>query len=395
MKYISLFSGIGGLESSSSAPLVYCEADEACRGVLARRFGNASPSADVTTFHPPAADVVVGGWPCQDISVAGTRSGLDGSRSGLFYQMLRVAKDARAGTIVAENVPNLLKLQGGRHFSAVLQALDNAGYPYVAWRTLNAREFGLPHERRRVFLIATHDRATALALFRPLPEVRFEEQVAVTPGFCNGFYWTAGLQSICHSEGFVPTLKVGSALSIPSPPALHFDDCVRKATAAECLRFQGFDPSEFAGVPDKEIYRMTGNAVAAPVGRFVVDSVLNPSAEEPLRSAFGRVGAAGLYENGELWEIDLPPSRLTSNLRHFVDATNVSPLSPRAAAGLVSRLYRSGKRCPTSLMELLEELAGEAVKRVSQVPESARGTRLQHPDEEHMVRETGQSSFAY
>lgn len=110
MRYISLFSGIGGLESSSQTPLAVCEIDPWCQKVLSRKFPEAELSKDVRSFIPPAVDVVVGGWPCQDISAAGLRKGLAGERSGLFFRMLDVAIEAGAHTIVAENVPNLLRL---------------------------------------------------------------------------------------------------------------------------------------------------------------------------------------------------------------------------------------------------------------------------------------------
>ena len=358
MRYISLFSGIGGLESSKVHPALCCEADKFCRFVLARRFKNTEIADDVTTLSAPAADVVVGGWPCQDISVAGLQLGLEGSRSGLFYQMLRIAREAKAHTIVAENVPNLLRMRGGELFAEVLKALDESGFPHVAWRTINAREFGLPHERRRVFLIASRDGHAARALHRDFPPIQSGSAAGPeTPSFCNGFYWTAGLQSICYSEGYVPTLKVGSSLSIPSPPALYFDDCVRKATAHECLKLQGFDPAEFAGLADKELYRMAGNAVASPVGRFVIDSLFVRESVSVVRTAYSQIGESGLYESGAVWEVGLNQGPLATNLRSVIDAANKAPMSSRAAAGLVTRLRRSGKPCPDALLQILEAIA--------------------------------------
>lgn len=363
MRYISLFSGIGGLESSRVHPVLCCEVDKTCRFVLARRFRNSELADDVTTLSPPAADVVVGGWPCQDISVAGLQLGLEGSRSGLFYQMLRIARESGAHTIIAENVPNLLHLRGGTLFVEVLRALDDSGFPNVAWRTLNAREFGLPHERRRVFLIASKTAELAFALHRDLPQIETSPRTStIAPSFCNGFYWTAGLQSICYSEGYVPTLKVGSALSIPSPPALHFDSCVRKATAQECLRLQGFDPSEFVGLADKELYRMAGNAVASPVGRFVMDSVFEDQPPRVVRTAYARIGESGIYESGAVWEVGVDQRPLATNLREVIDGSNTTPMSSRAASGLLARLRRSGKPCPSALLQLLEEVAGMEVE---------------------------------
>ena len=83
MRSVSLFSGVGGLEATDHAEL-FCELDSDCRVVLGRRFSGARLHDDVNTLPPvPGLDVVFGGWPCQDISVAGLKRGLAGARSGL------------------------------------------------------------------------------------------------------------------------------------------------------------------------------------------------------------------------------------------------------------------------------------------------------------------------
>jgi DNA (cytosine-5)-methyltransferase 1 len=358
--YISLFSGIGGLEDAQTPPVLACELDEAARELLGRRFPSTELHDDVTTLAPPSAEVVAGGWPCQDISVAGLRRGLAGERSGLFFQLLRVAAEAGARTIVAENVPNLLSLEGGAAFDLVLASLVDSGYEYVAWRTINAREFGLPHERRRVFIIASRDREIALALHRPLPSA-VRETTQASPG-AAGFYWTGGLQSICYSSGFVPTLKVGSALSIPSPPAVHFDNVVRKATAAEALRLQGFDAAEFTGIDDKHLYRMAGNAVAAPVGHWVFESLGGANPGPVAMTGFGYTAEHGFYEGDTKRVVSHEEAPLASNLRDVLDLEDREPLSERAAAGLLRRLVRSGKPCPSDLLRLLSEIARDSLE---------------------------------
>jgi DNA (cytosine-5)-methyltransferase 1 len=364
MKYISLFSGIGGLESTKYAPILCCEKDEACISVLEKRLGDVITHPDVSTLHPPKADVVTGGWPCQDISIAGRQKGLAGDRSGLFYQLLRIAREAKAHTIVAENVPNLIRMKGGRVFCEVLHAFEEAKFPIVAWRTINAREFGLPQERRRVFIIATKDPSIARALHRP-----FDHNSSTTwqtQPLCNGFYWTAGSRSICYSKGYVPTLKVGSGLSIPAPPAIHFDGCVRKVTAEETLRLQGFDPVDFQEVAEKDIYRMTGNAVAAPIGSFVMDSVETPSLNDHLNKGLN-FGPSGIFQDDKFYEVIHEPTPLATNLHTYIDTNDRSPLSSRAAAGLLKRLLRSGTPCPPDLKSLLFELSEERVAEINAV----------------------------
>lgn len=373
MKYLSLFTGIGGLESQASAPILCCELDSRCHEVLRRRFGNqVILHPNVMSLHPPEADVVAGGWPCQDISVAGLQRGLAGEKSGLFFELLRVASESRAHTIVAENVPNLLVMEKGETFRAVISALSQGcqkfsgpAFPFISWRTLNARQFGLPHHRVRIFIIASFHREIAMALHRSLPATAAPAPHAVAAGF----YWTAGIQSLCYSDGYVPTLKVGSSLSIPSPPAIHFGDIVRKATPEECLLFQGFAPSDFAGISAKDVYRMTGNAVAAPVGRWVFGT-LEAAANQKVRFApkqsdmFGSSTRAtklpehGFWERGEMRAVIHAPTPLCSSLGAIIDTDNRAMLSARAAGGLLFRLRRSGKPCPAALSDLLEACAG-------------------------------------
>ena len=379
MRSISLFSGVGGLEPSAVPADVLCELDPECHMVLSRRFPESKLHDDVMTLSPGRADAIFGGWPCQDLSVAGLRKGLAGDRSGLFFRMVDIALEANANSIVAENVPNLLRLDQGQNFALVLEALRRAGFSHITWRTLNARQFGLPHQRRRVFIVASEMPEAAWALLRPIDSSRHRGRIE-TP-IAAGFYWTAGSQGINFSEGYSPTLKVGSSLSIPSPPAVFFDDTVRMFSPKETVRLQGFPLRPFRGLESKAIYRMMGNAVAVPVGRFVTDG-LDPNnqkagrpenlAEIPRQGSIfedlpGAVNwpAAGYSAPEAVYEFPDPvhKSTLCTSLERLIDRDDNSTLSVRAATGLLSRLERSGKSCPEDLRFALE-MAASATARV-------------------------------
>jgi DNA (cytosine-5)-methyltransferase 1 len=327
--------------------------------VLLSRFDSAELVEDVRAFSPPTADVVAGGWPCQDISIGGSQIGLGGARSGLFYELLRVAEVSGATTIVAENVPNLLRMARGQAFREVVGALRGAGFRFVAWRTLNSRAFGLPHERKRVFIVAGRGPEAPHALFRDLPGLTDEQSVAAPS--CSGFYWTAGTQSICYSTGFSPTLKVGSGLSIPSPPAVHYGSVVRKITAVEALRLQGFGLEAFAGVHDTDLFRMAGNAVSLPVGQWVMDTAEAPESVDMHIGRWipeGPLEPSGIVdESGAVYSVETKPGRLCNNLESFVDMESTGRLSLRAASGLLRRLERSGKNIPDGLHQELLRLS--------------------------------------
>jgi DNA (cytosine-5)-methyltransferase 1 len=161
----SLFSGVGGmdlgLEQAGFGHAFLAEIDEWSRAVLAERFPGVTIYDDVRNVPADAAGglaCLAGGFPCQDLSVAGRRAGLEGARSGLFYEFMRIADDLRPRSILIENVEGLYSSGStkGADFGIVLDSLAELGY-LATWRTLDAQHFGVPQRRRRVFLCAIAD----------------------------------------------------------------------------------------------------------------------------------------------------------------------------------------------------------------------------------------------
>jgi DNA (cytosine-5)-methyltransferase 1 len=157
----SLFSGIGGFdlgfERAGMTPAWQCEIDAAARGVMARRFPDVpimEDVRDVRSDNCSAVDLVCGGFPCQDLSVAGKRAGLAGERSGLWFEFRRVLDELRPQWVVIENVPGLLSSNGGNDFAVLLRGLVELRYG-VAWRVLDAQYFGVAQRRRRVFIVGS------------------------------------------------------------------------------------------------------------------------------------------------------------------------------------------------------------------------------------------------
>jgi DNA (cytosine-5)-methyltransferase 1 len=363
MRYISCFSGIGGLEGRE-APIQVCEQDSDCQLVLRRLYSGAEIHSDIRTFKPTKADVVAGGWPCQDISIAGAQAGLSGTRSSLLYELLRVAREAGASTLVAENVANLLRMNFGCEFQDTLDAVHECGFPFAAWRVLNARDFGLPQHRTRLILIASKDNRVAESLFRDIPNPKDAEVDVRKAEKAAGFYWTAGTHSINYSPGYSPTLKVGSGLRIPSPPAVHYGDVVRPLSPEESLRLQGFAPEQFAEISSSSIYRMAGNAVARVIGRWVFDGLESESSPALSREivhdqlslfAWNRHFAlCGLSVRGEVTNFRIERSgKRSCNLIDYIDRGSTVRLSPRASSGLLRRVARSGQVIPKSLEQAL------------------------------------------
>ena len=162
---VSLFAGVGGfdlaLERAGVKVVASVEIDKKAQSVLKKHFPNSTIFDDVTGVtgeqlraagFEPSTGIITGGFPCQDLSVAGKRAGLAGKRSGLFWEICRILDETGSQTIILENVPGLLSSNGGADMAVVIEALVERGYR-VGWRVLDAQYFGVPQRRRRVFIV--------------------------------------------------------------------------------------------------------------------------------------------------------------------------------------------------------------------------------------------------
>lgn len=155
----SLFAGIGGFDLGFERAEMVCkwqvEIDKTCQSVLSRHWPSVRRHSDIGTFGEcEAVDVICGGFPCQDLSVAGNRAGLAGDRSGLFWSMLNVVERVQPQYCVWENVAGLRSSDDGRDFQRVLRGFADIGY-FGAARLVDARWFGVPQRRRRYFGVFT------------------------------------------------------------------------------------------------------------------------------------------------------------------------------------------------------------------------------------------------
>lgn len=167
MKAVSLFAGIGGfdlaLENNGIDVVASVEWDKHAQSVLRRRFPNSQIHGDIQEVtgeqlinagFDPRNGVITGGFPCQDLSVAGKRAGLGGKRSGLFWEICRLLDETKAQYFILENVPGLLSSNNGADMGTVISALAQRGYG-LAYRVLDAQHFGVPQRRRRVFIVGS------------------------------------------------------------------------------------------------------------------------------------------------------------------------------------------------------------------------------------------------
>ena len=159
MRYLDVCAGISA-STVAWKPLgwkaaAYSEIEAAPRAILAHHYPDTPLHGDFTTIRGDEygpIDLLVGGTPCQDFSIAGLRAGLDGDRGNLSLEFLRLADRTRPRWLVWENVPGVLSINGGRAFGAILGGMVQLGYG-TAYRILDAQHFGVPQRRRRVFVV--------------------------------------------------------------------------------------------------------------------------------------------------------------------------------------------------------------------------------------------------
>lgn len=356
-----LFAGVGGLEEgfrqAGHKSTMLCEFDPLARHVLGRRFPDTELTTDVTALKGlPECDVLAAGFPCQDLSQVGRRRGISGPNSGLIESVFKLLRRQKKPPrwIVLENVPFMLSLDRGHAIRTIADVLEDMGYAW-AYRTIDARAFGLPQRRRRVILVAskTHDPRPALLgvdATAPLPHSR-------GPHAC-GFYWTEGNTGLGWAIDSVPPLKGGSSLHIPSPPAIWFPRRRLIATPAieDAERLQGFtagwtDISSEDPLGARKRWRMVGNAVSVPMARWIAERLTSSAAAfeagetEGLphdrswpAAAWGFHGKRGRSRVSE-WPVAIPSEHLSAFLKY-----KVTPLSKKATSGFLSRLIKSTLR---------------------------------------------------
>ena len=172
---VSLFAGVGGFDLAMQRQgvkvVASVEIDKKCQEVLAHRFPESKIFDDVTTVKgsdliaagfTPSTGIITGGFPCQDLSVAGKRAGLAGARSGLFWEIARIVEETQTEYFVIENVPGLLSSNKGADFGVVIGTMADLGYS-LGWRVLDAQHFGVPQRRRRVFIVGRRSTSEGVA----------------------------------------------------------------------------------------------------------------------------------------------------------------------------------------------------------------------------------------
>jgi DNA (cytosine-5)-methyltransferase 1 len=361
VRAVGLFAGIGGIElglqrglGASTAAL--CENWGPAQTVLRSRFPEAGVEDDVRSFRtvPVGTTILTAGFPCTDLSQAGRTAGITGQHSGLVVHVFEALRRVRAKEnrpwLLIENVQNMLALDQGRAMDYLVTELEGLGYRW-AYRVVDSRFTGVPQRRRRVMLLASVHEDPGTVLFaddagEPDP-TRYRDDAF-------GFYSTEGLRGLGWAQDAVPTLKGGSTIGIPSPPAIWIPDAEPgrklmwpRIEDAEALQGfpRGWTAAASDGKRDGARWKMLGNAVTVGVAEWVARRIASPgvdqSVREPLTSHPWPSAAAG--HDGKRWRVTASEYPVLNRYQHLldvVDAEKATPLTHRAAAGFLDRLER-------------------------------------------------------
>lgn len=284
MKVASFFSGIGGfdlgLERAGMEVVFQCEKDTFAQKVLRKHWPNVilkEDINDVSADDVPESDLWCGGFPCQDLSLAnqGKRKGLIGERSGLFYKYVELISRRKPRWVIIENVPGLLNSHSGNDFRVVIESLDELGY-CVSWKVLDAKFFGTPQRRRRVFIVGSlgnilstkvffDEDSASISIgqgfrkeeaFRPyFGEANKQANIFVIQHASIGRKHTAGPQSKGYRND-------GEAFTLDSRGS---SDVVCKADDSFGVRV----PSRIPTTLDGSRFRSIGNAVVVPIVEYI------------------------------------------------------------------------------------------------------------------------------
>lgn len=370
-----LFAGIGGIEAglhrSGHTTELLCEIEPAAVAVLETNFPDVAIHHDVSMLRSlPTVDVVTAGFPCQDISLAGTRSGLEGARSGLVSEVFRLVERGRPEFLLLENVQHLLRLSSGANMHIILNELERLKYRW-AYRIVDTRGFGLPQRRHRVIILASRgdvDPGAVLFNAHVLPD--FDDTIGpLEEGHTYGFYWTEGKRGVGWARDAVPTIKGGSGLGIPSPPAI-FDPATGTAgtpTICDAERLQGFEPGwtdatlNDAALKAGQRWKMVGNAVSVPLADWLGRELASPASAfdstlvSPLDSkrAWPTAAYGNLTKRSAVavsTHVEVAAHEAITDFLH----DPLKPLSKRALMGYMHRARTGTKKFPDGFIEALE-----------------------------------------
>lgn len=299
LRYIDLFSGIGGLrypltELENTECVFSSEIDPKAIETYYQNFGDI-PNGDITKIDPkdiPNHDLLLGGFPCQPFSFAGKKKGFDDERGKLIYSVINILKVKKPKYFILENVKGFISKKNFTNFLNIIHEIEKIGYK-INWKILNSKDFGLPQNRERVYIVGKmgnnkiilpNNLNTKTSLFDIL-ESNIDDKYTISNRLWEGHKirkekylkkgYGFGYKIFDKDSVYVSTLsrryyKDGSEILIKQN-----NKNPRRLTPREVARLQGFPDTFILNKSDIETYKQMGNAVSINVSREVIRKIYN------------------------------------------------------------------------------------------------------------------------
>jgi DNA (cytosine-5)-methyltransferase 1 len=316
-KFIDLFAGIGGIrlafEKSGGECVFSSEIDKFARTTYKENF-NEEPYGDITTIDEkniPNHDIILAGFPCQSFSLAGARKGFDDVRGTMFFEVVRIIKEHNPKVVFLENVKGLLKHDKGRTLSVILDILRSELNYYVPEpRVINAKEFGVPQNRERIFIVAFKSEIDSKLFKYPqgfksnicIQDILEEKEVSskyyLSETYIqtlinhkerhkekgNGFGYeikkntdiasTIVVGGMGHERNLIIDKKLTNFKPVTNIKGEINREFIRKMTPREWARLQGFPETFKIVVSDTQAYKQFANSVAVPLVTAMAESII-------------------------------------------------------------------------------------------------------------------------
>lgn len=282
--FADLFAGIGGfrlgIENAANrleipVKCVFSSEIEKNAVTVYEKNFKETPSGDIAEIQAidvPGMDILCGGFPCQDVSVAGKQSGFRGRRTSLFFELIRIAKEKQPKIILLENVKGLLQSNRGWDFARVLFALDDIGYEFFEWDCIDTAHY-IPQRRERIFIIG-HLRGSGSGKIFPIK--RKTEPVPFKPKKPEAYsvYDPRRINKKCNGRLIKGGNEPSFTLTKQDRHAVLVNNRIRFLTPVEYERLQGFPDNWTKGIEDKYRWECLGNAVSVPVVESIAERLL-------------------------------------------------------------------------------------------------------------------------
>ncbi|MBT7367886.1 DNA cytosine methyltransferase [Candidatus Woesearchaeota archaeon] len=312
-KFIDLFAGIGGIrlgfEEIGGECVFSSEWDKYAQDTYEANFGE-RPQGDITTINPesiPNHDILLGGFPCQAFSICGNQKGFSDTRGTLFFNLEEILRIKKPYAFMLENVKNLKSHNQGQTFKIILEHLESLGY-FVHHKVLNSLDFGIPQKRERTIIVGFQENIEfsfpkPLGIKPDLAKILEKDADVEKKYFASDAIKAKRMQkvkpnyptpSIWHENksGNISALEYSCALRAGASYNYLLVNGIRRPTARELLRLQGFPDTFKIVVPYTQLRKQAGNSVSTPVIKAVAEEMAisisnkHPAEKIPIQQDF-------------------------------------------------------------------------------------------------------------